>query len=219
MPKKILVLVEGQTEEGFIKRVLSPYYYSKEIFLTPTIINTKRVLQGPNYKGGVTSYQQVKKDLFPLFNDTSASIITTMIDYYALPDDFPGFKEKPASNCYKRVEFMEEKFSNDIKKQRFVPYFQLHEFEALIFASAAIFGSVFINETMGINQVNQINSKFSSPEEINEHPESAPSKRLKNIFPSYQKTFHSSLILSHASVDNLRTKCPHFNAWLTRLES
>jgi hypothetical protein len=219
MPKKILVLVEGQTEEGFIKRVLSPYFYSKEIFLTPIIINTKKVLHGPNYKGGVKSYQKVKNNLLPLFSDTSASIITTMIDYYAIPEDFPGFNEKHLPDCYKHVEYMEENFSNDIKKERFVPYFQLHEFEALIFASAAILGSVFINETNGINQVNQINSKFTSPEEINKNPESAPSKRLKYIFPSYQKTFHSSLILSNVNVDELRTKCPHFNAWLTRLES
>lgn len=220
MPKKILVLVEGYTEEGFVKNVLNPYLYSKEISIVPTIITTKRVLRGPNYKGGVTSYNQIKNDLLPLFKDTSASIITTMIDYYALPDSFPGFNERLLiTNCYKRVEFMEEKFSEDISKERFVPYFQLHEFESLIFASEANLGSVFINETKHIELVKQINKSFNSPEEINENPETAPSKRLKSIFKSYQKTFHSSIILASASIDELRTKCSHFNAWLTRLES
>lgn len=219
MSKKILILVEGYTEESFVKNVLNKYYYAKEIFLIPTIITTKKNLAGPNYKGGVSSYNQVKNDLLPLFNDTSASIITTMIDYYAIPDDFPGFNEKPESDCFKRVEFMEEKFSVDVNRERFVPYLQLHEFEALIFASAANLSSVFIGETKHIKQVELINNKFKSPEEINENLQSAPSKRLISIFPAYQKTFHSNLILSNIKVDDLRGKCPHFNSWLTTLES
>ena len=219
MPKKVLVLVEGQTEEGFIKRVLGPYLYKKEIFLTPTIIKTKREVRGPDHKGGVNSYRQVKRDLLPLLNDTSANVVTTMIDYYALPSDFPGYEQRPNSTCYARVKFMEDQFSTDINQIKFLPYLQLHEFEALVFASEGKLSTAFIDVPNKIKQVTTINEAFNSPEEINENPVSAPSKRLKSIFPEYQKTFHSQLILSQISIDDLRAKCTHFNAWLTKLES
>lgn len=219
MPKKVFVLCEGQTEEGFIKRVLGPYLSAKQIFLIPTIIKTKREVRGPDHKGGVNSYRQVKRDLLPLLNDTSADIVTTMIDYYALPLDFPGYDQRPDSTCYARVQFMEEQFNKDISQTKFLPYLQLHEFEALVFASEDKLPIAFVNKNREIQRVSEVNNEFASPEEINENPNSAPSKRLKNIFPEYQKTFHSQLILSQSNIDDLRTKCSHFNEWLKKLES
>jgi hypothetical protein len=216
--KKVLVLVEGQTEEGFIKRVLSPYLAQKEIYLTPTIIKTKREVRGPDHKGGVNSYKQVKRDLLPLLNDTSVDIITTMIDYYSLPSDFPGYNQRPDSTCYARVDYMENQFSIDISRTKFLPYLQLHEFEALVFASEYNLPIAFIDVPNKIRQVISINNSFSSPEEINENPNFAPSKRLKNIFPEYQKVFHSQLILSNTNIEDLRAKCSHFNSWLSKLE-
>ena len=218
MPKKVLVLVEGQTEEGFIKRVLGPYLATKEIFITPTIIKTKREIRGPDHKGGVSSYQQVKRDLTPLLNDTSADIVTTMIDYYALPANFPGYHQRPTGTYIERVEFMENQFGTDINRSKFLPYLQLHEFEALVFASEEKLPSTFINVPRKLAQVTAINNFFTSPEEINENPVSAPSKRLKSIFPDYQKTYHSQLILSQVNIDDLRAKCSHFNSWLTKFE-
>ena len=219
MPKKVLVLVEGQTEEGFVKRVLGPYLTAKEIYLTPTIIKTKREIRGPDHKGGVNSFSQVRRDLLPLLNDTSANTVTTMIDYYALPNDFPGYDLRPRGNCYLRVQFLEDQFSLDINSTKFLPYLQLHEFEALVFASEDKLPATFISVPTKIAQVTAINKSFASPEEINENPLSAPSKRLKSIFPAYQKTFHSQLILSQVNIDDIRSKCSHFNSWLSKLES
>ena len=219
MPKKVLVLAEGQTEESFIKRVLGPYLSPKQIFVIPTIIKTKIEVRGPDHKGGVNTYEQVKKDLRPLFYDTSADVVTTMIDYYALPSDFPGYSERPNGNCYQRIEYMEDRFSADINQIKFLPYLQLHEFEALVFASEDKLPIAFVNKNREIQQISLINNQFTSPEEINENPDSTPSKRLKRIFPEYQKTFHSQLILSQTKIDDLRGKCSHFNAWLNRLES
>lgn len=219
MPKKVLVLVEGPTEERFVKGVLGPYLATKEIYLIPTIIKTKREIRGPDHKGGVNTYRQVRRDILPLLNDTSADVVTTMIDYYALPSDFPGYDHRPDSTCYARVEFMEDRFGGDINQTKFLPYLQLHEFEALVFASEDKLPVAFVNKNREIHQVTAINNGFASPEEINENPNSAPSKRLKNIFLEYQKTFHSQLILSQANVDDLRAKCAHFNSWLTKLES
>ncbi len=54
--KKVLILVEGQTEETFVKQVLSPYLNRFDIFIIPTIIVTKRVKIGADFKGGVPEY-------------------------------------------------------------------------------------------------------------------------------------------------------------------
>jgi hypothetical protein len=219
MPKKVLVLVEGQTEEGFVKRVLAPYLSVKGIFLIPTIIKTKKEIRGPDHKGGVNSYQQVKRDLAPLLNDTSSDIVTTMIDYYALPSDFPGYNERPVGTCYARIEYMENQFGSDVNNTKFLPYLQLHEFEALVFACENKLPSAFINVLHKISRITNINNEFASPEEINENPLTAPSKRLVNIFPEYQKVYHSQLILSQANIEELRTKCSHFHSWLLKLEN
>lgn len=218
MPKKVLVLVEGQTEERFVRGALGRFLAGEDAFLTPIVIKTKRELRGPDHKGGVTSYKQVKRDLLPLLNDTSADIVTTMIDYYAIPSDFPGFAQRPIGTCYERVEFMEEQFKIDVNHTKFIPYLQLHEFEALVFASEDKLPIALVNKDREIRRVAEVNSEFASPEEINENPDSAPSKRLKAIFPEYQKTFHSQLILSQSSIEDLRSKCKHFNSWLLKLE-
>ncbi|MCZ7603072.1 MAG: DUF4276 family protein [Melioribacteraceae bacterium] len=219
MSKKVLVLVEGQTEERFIKRVLNPYLASKDIFFIPTIIKTKKEIRGPDHKGGISSYNQVRRDLLPLFGDSSAHIITTMIDYYGLPSDFPGYNRRPTGSCFDRVRFLEDQFRININQPKFLPYLQLHEFEALIFASEEIIPRVFVDASTELTRVADINNNFSSPEEINDGPTTAPSKRLKSIFPSYQKTLHSQLILSRSNLDSLRSKCNHFNSWLNTIEN
>ena len=52
MSKRVLILVEGQTEERFVKDVLGPAFWAKELFFHPTLLVTKRVKDGPNFKGG-----------------------------------------------------------------------------------------------------------------------------------------------------------------------
>ena len=58
--KQILILVEGQTEETFVKEVLNPYLNQYDRHLSPTIINTKIVKGGKNHKGGIDNYGQLR---------------------------------------------------------------------------------------------------------------------------------------------------------------
>lgn len=99
MSRKIMILVEGQTEERFVKNRLSPYLADKNVHIIPTIIKTKRVLRGPDHKGGVTTYEHIRDDLRRMFTDSSADLFTTMIDYYGLPDNFPGKETRPPGTC------------------------------------------------------------------------------------------------------------------------
>ena len=95
--RKVLVLVEGQTEEKFVKEVLNPHLNNYGKYLIPTLVNTKIVKSGPNFKGGIISYTQVRRDLMRLLGDTSALRVTTMFDLYGLPGEFPGRQDAPAA--------------------------------------------------------------------------------------------------------------------------
>lgn len=53
------VLVEGQTEETFIRDVLGPHLVGLGIYLTPVLVATKRVKSGLKFKGGLSHYEPV----------------------------------------------------------------------------------------------------------------------------------------------------------------
>lgn len=217
--KKIFVLVEGQTEELFVKDLLVPNFSQNEIHFIPTIITTKVVKNKPNFKGGIKSYGKVKSNLLKLFDDTSADIITTMIDYYKLPTDFPGYSNRPMGDFYSRVLYLEEKFKEDINDNRFIPYLQVHEFEAYLFSSSAGFNKVFFDRNRELEHIKNIINQFNNPEAINEGEETAPSKRLMNIFRGYKKTTDGISIAKHLGLKTIRTSCSHFNNWLKTMES
>ncbi|MDI9569703.1 MAG: DUF4276 family protein [Pseudomonadota bacterium] len=61
--------------------------------------------------------------------------------------------------------------------------------------------------------------EFSSPEEINERPESSPSKRIKSLFPAYRKTVHGPLAAQRIGLEHIRASCRHFDDWLMKLEN
>src|SRR6185295_15198810 len=101
--KRGLVLVEGQTEERFVTECLAPYLLPKQLALIPTIVATRRPAGRPHFKGGVVSYGQIQRDLGLLLRDSDVAIVTTLLDYYALPDDFPGMADRPAASAVQRV--------------------------------------------------------------------------------------------------------------------
>lgn len=133
--KRGLVLVEGQTEERFVNECLAPYLLAKGLILErPTIVETKRVTGGPNFKGGVRDYGKVRRHLERLLHDTNASVITTVFDYYALPMDFPGMRDRPRGSPRSRVEHVEAAWTAAVGDRRFVPHLTLHEFETWVYA-------------------------------------------------------------------------------------
>ncbi|HEX8439477.1 DUF4276 family protein [Archangium sp.] len=215
--KRVLILVEGQTEEAFVQKVLAPHLLALNVVLTPTILVTKWVKSGGHFKGGATSYAKVKRDLKRLL--TNAECITTMLDYYGLPDDFPGLTDRPTGNCYQRVEHVERAFQTDIAHPRFLPYLALHEFEALLFTEPARCTSVFFDVPGAIESMQAIRAGVASPEEINEGPTTAPSKRIQKVFPGYQKTLHGPLATIEYGLAPLRAACPHFHKWVSALEA
>ncbi|MGR3176863.1 MAG: DUF4276 family protein [Candidatus Anammoxibacter sp.] len=214
--KKALVLVEGQTEEAFVKRILNEHLLEFNVSLIPTIISTKRVKSGPDFKGGIVSYDKVRRDILRLLNDTSAVTVTTMFDLYGLPKDFPGHREAMGLQQNK-VKCIEDAFMKDIGHDRFLGYLSLHEFEGLLFSSPSVIAKT-LNSPGREQEINRIKNAFSSPEEINDNPNTAPSKRLLAIFPQYNKVFYGSTIAHRIGIKTIRSECQHFHEWLTSLE-
>lgn len=216
--KRVLISVEGQTEETFVREVLSPYLSDGGIVLIPTLVNTKIVKSGPNFKGGVVSYGKVKRDLQRLLNDADAVAVTTMYDVYELPKDFPGYGRCPG-RPYDKVACLEAAFAVDINHRRFKPYLQLHEFEAFLFVDPAQTGQELGLLSRQVESLTQIRAGFATPEEINDHPQTASSKRLLNIYHAYDKTFDGPLITVSVGLARLRAACPHFDGWVKWLEN
>lgn len=213
--KYINILVEGQTEEVFVRDVLAPYLLQKEIYPTTKLATTKRVKSGADFKGGITSYDRVKLDLSKLLHDKNAQLITTMIDYYGLPDNFPEYAKQPSGSVYEKVEFLEQAISDEIGSHRFLPYLSIHEFEALLFVSTVDIAEAFPESNKQF-KLDAIKDRYDNPEFIN--LDSPPAKRLTKLYPQYQKTFHSPLIASQIGMNDIRAQCPHFDQWLNHIE-
>lgn len=218
--KRGLVLVEGQTEERVVNECLAPYFLDRGLALTPTLLKTKRVVGGGDMRGGVSNYPRMRGDLVRLLHDHGAACITTVLDYYALPTDVPGMSTRPATSPRSRVEHVEAALAADVGDRRFVPHIVLHELEAWIYADAARLEPwMFDDDASIIEAIRDIAARHSSPEDIDDGPQTAPSKRLKAAFPAYQKTLHGPFALAAIGIDRIRAVCPHFDQWLRTLET
>jgi hypothetical protein len=215
--KRVLMLVEGQTEETFVKELLASHLWALGVAPIPTLAVTKRVKSGPNFKGGLVSYGQARNQVVRLLGDKDAAAVTTMFDLNGLPADFPGYPARPMGNSYDKVAHLEDAFRRDIDNLRFRPYLQLHEFEAFLFVDPATTAEIFVGASV-VQELADIRRDFNSPEEINEEPDTAPSKRIRAVYGRYEKPLYGPLVASALGLDQIRQACSHFRQWLEWLE-
>jgi hypothetical protein len=220
MSKRVLILVEGQTEERFVKDVLGPAFWEKKLFFQATILVTKRVKAGPNFKGGVTNFARFEKDTRRLLASASEGLVTTMLDFYRLPLDFPGMRSlAPNWVPLRRVIHVEKAIAWHFgSPKNLIPFLALHEFEAWLFSSPDELPRV-MTESRKQPQFAAICNSVATPEEINERPQFAPSKRIEALFPAYKKTLHGPTTAARIGLDRIRARCPHFDGWIRKLEA
>jgi hypothetical protein len=233
--KRVIVFVEGKTEEDFVKNILYEHLLlSHDIWLDPRKIITGITWDVDpitssrtrnEHKGGLgNNYHKARTQIINECKADVSVFVTTMFDLYALPTSFPKFQSSQNSNAYARVQSLEAAFSDDIGYPNFLPYLQLHEFEALLFTDVHILNDYVAmdsdNPQKTLQQLQTITTEFENPELINDSPETAPSKRLGAIFTNqYDKVEHGSIVAAEIGLPAIRAACPHFNDWLTRLES
>jgi hypothetical protein len=66
---RVTVIVEGQTEESFVKDVLAPELWPREVYLTPILLGV------PGHKGGRPNYARLKKDISPAYEARPNSVL------------------------------------------------------------------------------------------------------------------------------------------------
>ncbi len=224
---RLHVLVEGQTEEGFVNRILGPDLAASGVFVDAHRITTGR-RHGEIHRGGFVQYDHLARDLslWMKQDQSKDSWFTTMVDFYRLPTDFPGLaglsQHLPTAG---RIRRLEAALADDVAQRlnslpvcsRFIPYIQLHEFEALLFSAPTAFVEAFPDDEGLVKGVTAIRNQFATPEDIDEGPTTTPSKRILNLVRDYQKPVAGLLIAERIGLAVMRSACPHFDEWLTRL--
>lgn len=216
---RLYTFVEGETERRFAAEVLAPHLAQFQVDVRAILLTTNRKLGS---RGGVVNYRHVKGDIERHMRQDHhpEARFTTMIDFYALPTDFPGWYEsRRAAVAHERVKIIETALQNDIGGYRFIPYIQLHEFEALLYCDLSQLARRISGSAESLDILTQ-EVRDIPPEEINEGKTTAPSKRIIHHVPAYEKAKVRAGAPAAAAIGlhTLRTRCPHFDAWLRQLE-
>ena len=223
MAVRLQFIVEGQTEETFVNQTLRPHLAGLSIWASARCVETSRK-RGGTYRGGLSTYEKARRDIVAWMNDdrNPDARFTTMFDLYKLPKDFPD-SEKAAltGDPYGRVKVLEGALGEDISDPRFIPYIQLHEFEALLLSDPHKLDSQFYYRGAEIRRLVKMVSGFKSPELINDGNDTAPSKRINGEIPEYggMKASAGPIVANKIGLSTLRLRCEHFGEWLGRLEA
>jgi hypothetical protein len=217
---RVYVVVEGPTEESFIKDVLAPVLWSTQVYLTPIIVGI------PGHKGGNVNYARVKRDVVTLLKQDANAYCTTMLDLYGLGQGFPGTSLPANMANLNKVTQIEQAMKADLEAEmpdwrpdvRFLPYLQLHEYEGLLFSDPGAF-ALGIGQPHLAGQLNTIRQAFGTPEDINDDPNTAPSKRVFGLYPAYRKVVDGTLAAKAVGIPRMRDECPHFRHWVETLSA
>jgi hypothetical protein len=220
---ELVVIVEGETEQTFVRDQLAAHLTLHGTSAWPVLPGRHR-----NH-GGVKKWEVARQDIIhPLKERRYCS---TMFDYYGMPLDWPGRSEAVAREPKERATFVQDMVQADIvaamggkfDPKYFIPYVQLHEFEALAFADVGVLASVLSTITTLpsatlIERFRGILDEAKDPEAINDGHETCPSRRISGIVPAYKKRAQGPIITSRIGIETLRTQCAHFGEWMARLE-
>jgi hypothetical protein len=233
---RILITTEGKTERIFVENVLAPHLGNRGLFASAReVLTSKNSKTDYEHRGGFRindAYETVRADIITWMRQDRAADVcfTTMFDLYALPEDFPGAdRVKTISDPYKKVTTLEQALKDDIEKEneaiggrRFIPYIQLHEFEALILSDPRRLDWQYLEHEREIqNIIAMVESCGGNPELINDNYETCPSRRIIREIPGYkrQKATVGPLIAEKIGILKMREKCPHFGQWIEQMET
>jgi hypothetical protein len=151
--------------------------------------------------------------------------VTTFFDFYGMPPKWPGREDANNKSHGNKPGCVENAVLADIATivdeeeiRKLRPYIQMHEFEALLFSEPRVLADVLQCKD-SVAKLIGIREEFRTPEEINDSPQAAPSKRIEAVFPSFRKPIDGVLAAKRITVEKMLSQCPHFNEWVTWLRS
>ena len=212
----------------FINTENFEYFLTKliSVFDARCVLTSKDRRNGRENRGGMTTYSRVRNDIITCLRSDQTAYVSTMVDFFRLPTDFPGYEE--AMSCLDHCQsatVLEHEWKQDIlfalpgmPADRFIPYIQLHEFEALLYTDLRVLELEYFDPA-DLRRIQTLyeETKDIPPEEINHGAETAPSKRLLKTV-SYQKGDGPAELLDVITIDKIRQKCGHFSQWLDTLQ-
>jgi len=221
--KRLFIVVEGETEERFLRRVLYTSLIAQGIHLEVQQWITNRKL---GITGGGNNFNIIENHLRRLMNRYQYDndvYISVMIDLYAFPKQGNTIYDVDVANLQSgkaKVNLLEIKMEDRFDYRNFIPYVQLHEYEALLLSNPNALAVYYPDKTTEIEAL-KAEIGNNQPEEINETPQGAPSKRIIKYIPKYEKQKTSAGVATAEAIGlhQLREKCLHFNEWVTKLES
>lgn len=216
--KRVIIVCEGETEQGFCLNVLSPFFLKKEI-----LIHAPRIKKS---MGGIVKWPEIKKQIQKHLITEPSAKVTTFIDYYGIEKKhcFPDWELCEAEvDKFKRMEILENGMKEDIADElryRFIPYIQLHEFEGLLFTNIEVIKEcVPPSNLVGRVELKEIIDTHPNPELINNNKSTSPSHRLSRIINGYNKIIYGSIIAEATGLTLIREKCLRFNNWIDEIEN
>jgi len=222
--KRLYLTVEGQTEQAFVREVLGPHLSAFHVFVWPPRCTGPHGRQGGRIPQGglLRTFAPALKDMRHWLQEQRSpdARFSMMVDLYALPRDVPGHAAAMAfADPCAQAEILEAALANEIKDQRFIPYIQVHEFEALLLAGPEKFTERFERREKQIAMLLAECNQFASLELINDGHQTHPKARIKKYFADYGERVDGPLLAQAIGLPQIRQKCPHFDRWLTRLEN
>ena len=168
-------------------------------------------------------YMNVRRQL----HNNRKSYCTTFVDYYGLDSSFPGVEAastmpdlsaKAKAVADGLVAALSKKIDQD-PLLRFIPYIQMHEFEALMFSDPVVLCRRDRAARAAKRSFADIREKFETPEHIDDSLVTAPSKRILALYSEYEKPLMGETVAKAIGLPKIRQECPLFNAWLAKLET
>lgn len=220
------IVVEGPSERNFLNSVVAPHLGVAGVFILPSVVGS------PGHKGGCIKFERVLTDIENYLKQRPDTLVSTMVDYFRLDVHWPGMlqiQERLNSgetiSLSEKAEVLHRATFNAVQaklpeiaflEKRFVPYIQMHEFEALLFSDGDV-----LAERMGISpsRIEAVIAEYDTPEHINMDPEKAPSKRIEQLAGKYKKVRQSLPIAQEIGLSKMRQQCQLFNQWLNAFES
>lgn len=223
---RLLIFCEGQTEETFSNLVLEPHFRELGVHdVRPLLLPNKVGATSRRYKGGWNSYATARHFMRRVMLEQwhPTTVFTSLFDLYAIPEDFPGLAASPLGPPRDRIEALEQAMEADLAAEaagRFFGRLQLHEYEALLLSDLGAVAHAFPDSVAGVTAL-RADIGGLQPEEVNEHRDTAPSKRIIRYIPQYEglKTSAGPIIAAEIGLETLRQRCPHFGSWIGRIEA
>jgi len=218
----LVVLCEGFTEQDFVAQVLGPHLEAFGVRCHPILLGKRIKRDHAEAPGGVLKWDPVYRHIRAALRQYSSaqSFVTTMLDFYAFPRDFPGYEQYTGEpDPAKRVDMFEKGMYRVVGDPRFVPYVQLHEFEALVLCCPDEVAAEF-EKPESADVAAKLTQEMAGldPEAVDETRDGAPSKRIARAAPGYRKRVMGPRIVGRIGLGQIRARCAHFGWWLSRLE-